>query len=171
MPSAAPDPLIGRQVRDLRIVDLIGRGGMGAVYRAQHVLLHETRAVKVIRKGSITIPDAVERFQREARLAVRLRHPNLVLVHDFFVDDGDYYLVMEHVPGQSLGKRIRSGGPIDADTTCELGIRCCAGLSYAHDLGIVHRDLTPENILLTPTARGVEPKITLRRTSRRPRPT
>jgi serine/threonine protein kinase len=153
------DSLIGRQVRDLRIVELLGRGGMGAVYRAEHVLLHEPRAVKVIRKESLNLPHAVERFQREARIAVRLRHPNLVLVHDFFVEDGDYYLVMEYVVGESLGKMIRSNGPLGTEAACEIGIRCCAGLAHAHELGVVHRDLSPENILLQPRSEGPEPKI------------
>jgi eukaryotic-like serine/threonine-protein kinase len=159
MIDAGPDPLIGRQLRDLRIVQLIGRGGMGAVYRAEHLLLHEPRAVKVIRKETLGIPDAALRFQREARIAVRLRHPNLVLVHDFFIEDGDYFLVMEYVQGESLGLRIRRTGPLDAQFACRIGIRCCSGLAHAHEMGIVHRDLSPENILLTPTSLGVEPRI------------
>ncbi len=159
MSAPTTDPLIGRQVRDLRILELIGRGGMGAVYRAEHVLLRELRAVKVIRKESFQVPDAIERFSREARIAVRLRHPNLVLVHDFFIEDGDHFLVMEYVAGDSLGKRIRTGGPLDAVTACEIAIRCCAGLAHAHEMGIVHRDLSPENVLLTPTSRGLEPRI------------
>jgi len=157
--SPPVDPLIGRQVRDLRIVELLGRGGMGAVYRAEHVLLHEPRAVKVIRKESLDLAHAVERFQREARIAVRLRHPNLVLVHDFFIEQGDYYLVMEYVVGESLGKLIRSNGPLAADVACQIGIRCCAGLAHAHELGVVHRDLSPENILIQPGHDGLEPKI------------
>jgi serine/threonine-protein kinase len=157
--SPPVDSLIGRQVRDLRIVELLGRGGMGAVYRAEHVLLHEPRAVKVIRKESLNLAHAVERFQREARIAVRLRHPNLVLVHDFFIEHGDYYLVMEYVVGESLGKLIRSSGPLTADVACQIGIRCCAGLAHAHELGVVHRDLSPENILLQPGHDGLEPKI------------
>jgi serine/threonine-protein kinase len=157
--SPPADSLIGRQVRDLRIVELLGRGGMGAVYRAEHVLLREPRAVKVIRQENLNLPHAVERFQREARIAVRLRHPNLVLVHDFFVEDGDYYLVMEYVVGESLGKKIRSDGPLSTEAACEIGIRCCAGLAHAHELGVVHRDLSPENILLQPRSGGPEPKI------------
>jgi len=153
------DSLIGRQVRDLRIVELLGRGGMGAVYRAEHVLLREPRALKVIHRESLNLPHAVERFQREARIAVRLRHPNLVLVHDFFVEDGVYFLVMEFVVGESLGKLIRSNGPLSTQTACRIGIRCCAGLGHAHELGVVHRDLSPENILLQPGVDGPEPKI------------
>ena len=92
-------------MRDLQITERIGRGGMGAVYRAEHLLLREPRALKVIRAELFqAVPEAVERFEREARIAVRLRHPNLVLIHDFFVEDGDHFLVMEYVVGRSLGE-------------------------------------------------------------------
>ena len=145
----APDPMIGRQVRDLRILERIGRGGMGAVYKAEHVLLREIRALKMIRAERFeSVPQALERFQREARIAVRLRHPNLVLVYDFFIEGGDQFLVMEYVVGESLAARIREHGALSVDETCSIGLQCCAGLGYAHAMGIVHRDLSPENILL-----------------------
>src|SRR5271157_285613 len=145
----APDPMIGRQVRDLRILERIGRGGMGAVYKVEHVLLREIRALKMIRAERFgSVPQALERFQREARIAVRLRHPNLVLIYDFFIEGGDQFLVMEYVVGESLAARIREHGALSIDETCSIGIQCCAGLAYAHDMGIVHRDLSPENILL-----------------------
>src|SRR5215472_5172585 len=147
----APDPMIGRQVRDLRILERIGRGGMGAVYKAEHVLLREVRALKMIRAERFeSVPQALERFQREARIAVRLRHPNLVLVYDFFIEGGDQFLVMEYVVGESLAARIREHGALSVDETCSIGLQCCAGLGYAHAMGIVHRDLSPENILLRP---------------------
>src|SRR5215472_3922089 len=145
----APDPMIGRQVRDLRILERIGRGGMGAVYKAEHVLLKEIRALKMIRAERFeSVSQALERFQREARIAVRLRHPNLVLVYDFFIEGGDQFLVMEYVVGESLAARIRERGALSSDETCSIGLQCCQGLAYAHDMGIVHRDLSPENILL-----------------------
>jgi serine/threonine-protein kinase len=154
------DPLIRRRVRDLLIVERIGRGGMGAVYRAQHQLLREPRAVKVIRAELFrAVPDSVERFEREARIAVRLRHPNLVLIHDFFVEDGDRFLVMEYVVGQSLADLLRERGELPPSEVCRLGSQCCAGLAHAHELGIVHRDLSPENVMLTPSADGVAVKI------------
>ena len=107
-PESPPDPMIGRQVRDLRILERIGRGGMGAVYKAEHVLLREIRALKMIRAERFSaVPQALERFQREARIAVRLRHPNLVFIYDFFIEGGDQFLVMEYVVGASLAARIR----------------------------------------------------------------
>ena len=152
--------MIGRRVRDFAISERIGSGGMGEVYRAEHLLLHEPRALKVIRAELFrAVPQAVERFEREARIAVRLRHPNLVLIHDFFVEDGDHFLVMEYVVGQSLGEVLRSRGALPIDELCRIGAQCCAGLAHAHELGIVHRDLSPENILLTPTASGMQAKI------------
>ena len=152
--------MIGRRVRDFAISERIGRGGMGSVYRAEHLLLHEPRALKVIRAELFrAVPEAIERFEREARIAVRLRHPNLVLIHDFFVEDGDHFLVMEYVVGESLGELLRRRGALPVDELCRIGAQCCAGLAHAHELGIVHRDLSPENILLTPTASGTQAKI------------
>lgn len=159
-PDNPPDPMIGRQVRDLRILERIGRGGMGAVYKAEHVLLREIRALKMIRTERFdAVPQALERFQREARIAVRLRHPNLVLIYDFFIEGGDQFLVMEYVVGESLAARIREHGALSIDETCSIGIQCCAGLAYAHDMGIVHRDLSPENILLRAAPEGPRVKI------------
>jgi serine/threonine-protein kinase len=154
------DPMIGRQVRDLRILERIGRGGMGAVYKAEHVLLREIRALKMIRAERFgSVPHALERFQREARIAVRLRHPNLVLIYDFFIEGGDQFLVMEYVVGESLASRIWQRGALSIDETCSIGIQCCAGMAHAHEMGIVHRDLSPENILLQATANGPQVKI------------
>ncbi len=133
---------------------------MGAVYRAQHLLLGERRALKVIRDELFrSVPQAIERFEREARIAVRLRHPNLVLLHDFFVEDGAHFLVMEYVVGQSLGDLLRARAALSTAEICAIGTQCCAGLAHAHELGIVHRDLSPENVMLTPTAEGLAVKI------------
>ncbi|MGH8733848.1 MAG: protein kinase domain-containing protein, partial [Burkholderiales bacterium] len=102
-PTTEPDPLIGREIHHLRIVERIGQGGMGAVYKAEHTLLREPRAVKVLRAELFgSVPNAVERFEREARIAVKLRHPNLVLLYDFFVEQDHHFLVMEYVMGTSL---------------------------------------------------------------------
>ena len=158
--SDPADPLIGRRVRDFLIEKRIGHGGMGAVYRAQHLLLGEPRALKVIRAELFrSVPQAVERFEREARIAVKLRHPNLVLLHDFFVEDGAHFLVMEYVVGQSLGDLLRARAALTTAEICAIGAQCCAGLAHAHELGIVHRDLSPENVMLTPTADGPAVKI------------
>jgi serine/threonine-protein kinase len=159
-PKPAADPLIGRQIRDLRIVERIGQGGMGAVYKAEHVLLQEPRALKVMRTELFrSIPNAVERFEREARIAVKLRHPNLVLLYDFFVHEDSHFLVMEYVTGTSLAAFLREHGALSVEGACRIGIQCCAGLAYAHEMGIVHRDLSPENIMLASSPAGVSVKI------------
>ena len=156
----APDPLLGQQIRDFRVVECIGRGGMGAVYKAIHVLLDEPRALKVIRGDVfLSVPQVAARFQREARIAIRLRHPNLVLIHDFFIEAGSHFLVMEYVVGESLSHRLRREGPLPIDEACRVAIQCCHGLAHAHDLGIIHRDLSPGNVMLTPSASGPQAKI------------
>jgi len=158
--SPASDRLLGRRVRDFRILECIGRGGMGAVYRAEHLLLGELRALKVIQAEAFrSVPRVAERFQREARIAVRLRHPNLVLIHDFFIEEGDHFLVMEHVVGESLAHRLRERGALPVEEACRIAWQCCQGLAHAHDLGVIHRDLSPENVMLAPTPSGPEVKI------------
>jgi serine/threonine protein kinase len=158
--AAAADPMVGRQVRDFRVLERIGRGGMGSVYKAEHRLLREPRALKVMRAELFhAMPQAVERFEREARIAVKLRHPNLVLLHDFFVEDGDRFLVMEYVVGKSLATLMREQGALSVDETCRIGLQICAGLGYAHEMGIVHRDLSPENVMITPSPSGPQVKI------------
>ena len=155
-----PDPLIGSQIRDFRVLERIGRGGMGTVYKVEHLLLREPRALKVMRAELFqSVPNAVERFQREARIAVKLRHPNLVLLYDFFVERGDHFLVMEYVVGKSLAALLRERGALSVREACRIGIQCCAGMAHAHGMGIVHRDLSPENVMLAPSASGLSVKI------------
>src|SRR2546426_5424323 len=159
-PTPAPDPVIGRQIRDLRVVERIGQGGMGAVYKAEHVLLHEPRALKVMRTELFnSVPNAIERFEREARIAVKLRHPNLVLLYDFFVEEDHHFLVMEYVVGTSLAAFLREHGALSVEGTCRIGIQCCAGLAHAHEMGIIHRDLSPENLMLASSDAGLSVKI------------
>jgi serine/threonine-protein kinase len=154
------DPLIGSQIRDFHVLERIGRGGMGTVYKAEHLLLREPRALKVMRAELFqAVPNAVERFQREARIAVKLRHPNLVLLYDFFVERGDHFLVMEYVVGKSLAALLRECGTLSVREACRIGIQCCAGMAHAHGMGIVHRDLSPENVMLAPSPAGMSVKI------------
>lgn len=159
-PTTEPDPLIGRQIHHLQIVERIGQGGMGAVYKAEHVLLNELRALKVLRTELFgSVPNAVERFEREARIAVKLRHPNLVLLYDFFVEEDHHFLVMEYVMGTSLAAFLREHGALSVEGTCRIGIQCCAGLAHAHEMGIIHRDLSPENVMLASSESGMSVKI------------
>ncbi|MBM3991785.1 MAG: serine/threonine protein kinase [Planctomycetes bacterium] len=129
------------------LVELIGRGGMGAVYKAVQKGLQRTVAIKVLPADAAADPTFAERFTREGRALARLDHPNIVGIHDSGVAGGLYYFVMEFVDGANLRQMVRAGKvePVQA-----LGIvsQVCEALQYAHEEGIVHRDIKPENILV-----------------------
>ncbi len=131
-----------------QIVSLLGRGGMGAVYRVQQVTLGKYFALKVLdlhQRSDV----AVRRFQQEARTASQLQHANLVEVHDFGVFNHDQpYLVMDLVEGQTLSQILKSKGALPVDYVVNLCIQICLGLKYAHEKGVVHRDIKPGNIML-----------------------
>ncbi|HET7009520.1 MAG TPA: ABC transporter substrate-binding protein [Anaerolineales bacterium] len=136
----------GRLLHDrYRLQEEIGRGGMASVYRARDQLLERDVAVKVIHKPDLTSEDR-QRLLREARLAARLNHPNIVAVHDAGEIDDQPYIVMELVEGESLFQRP----PNDLTETLSIASQLSEALVHAHDQGIVHRDLKPENILRTP---------------------
>jgi hypothetical protein len=140
-----------------RIDALIGRGGMGAVYRARDVRLERDVAVKVVRGDLIASTEARERFKREAQLAARLQHPAIVTVFDFgTLIDGSAYLVMEYVRGEDLRARL-TRGTLDWKDTARLLAAIADGVDAAHRAHILHRDLKPENILLPEQGGG--PKV------------
>jgi serine/threonine-protein kinase len=128
----------------------IREGGMGAVYEARHRLLDEIRVIKVMRPGARAEPDLERRFLEEARIATRLRHPNLCAIHDFAIDErGTAYLVMEHVDGLDLAEFLRSQGVPALGLTLEIAHQALLALGYLHRKGIVHRDVAPDNLMLT----------------------
>ena len=136
----------------LEILEPIGRGGMGVVFKARQKRLDRLVALKVLRKDLAQDPDFAERFEREARALARLSHPNIVSVHDFGEIDGQFYLLMEYVDGASVRDLIQ-GGRLTPEQSLAIVPEICAGLQYAHEQGIVHRDIKPENILLDQQAR------------------
>ncbi len=143
------DPLIGRTVADrYRILEQIGRGGMGVVYRVEHARIGKRMALKLL-TGELT-QDAVQvaRFKREALMASRLSHPNTVQVFDFGISDGLVYLAMEYLRGEDLGRIVRREGHLAVDRAEKLVIQIASSLAEAHEKGIVHRDLKPENIVI-----------------------
>jgi serine/threonine protein kinase len=141
-----------------RIEQLLGEGGMGAVYRATHLGTKRTVAVKIIRPGLSQSPEFVARFRREAEAAGRLRHPNVVDVTDFGfaeTEDGQVaYLVMEYLDGCTLAEVIAEERRLPIAWVVDILEQVCSAVDEAHQLGIVHRDLKPENVWLEPNRRG-----------------
>lgn len=157
-PPAAAE--LSRQLPNLDVLELLGQGGMGAVYKARQIKLDRPVALKIIRPESADDAAFSERFNREARTLARLSHPNIVSVHDFGevqapvpagADKGDhnplYYFVMEYVDGTNLRQVIQSGN-LQAGQALPIIAQICEALQFAHDEGIVHRDIKPENILI-----------------------
>lgn len=139
----------GTRIREYEILEIVGRGGMGAVYKAQHVYLHKIRAIKVIHAVLSGNDEVVARFVREARILCELNHPNLVRLHEFgTLDDGSFFMAMEFVQGESLLQRIRQKGKLDLDESLRIVHDAAMGLHSAHQMGIVHRDISPDNIML-----------------------
>lgn len=131
-----------------RIVELLGRGGMGDVYRAEHKVMDRPVALKVIKPQLVQNDAAVRRFQREVQAAARLRHPNIVTAHDAEQAGDLHYLVMEFVDGDDLDEVIRRDGPLPVETACDYIRQAAEGLQHANDLGMVHRDIKPHNLML-----------------------
>jgi len=154
---APPEDVLpnGTQVGPYRIADFIGRGGMGAVYRAEHTMIDRTVALKILPRALADDPEFVERFKREAQALAKLQHPNIVSLYDVGRDGDVFYFAMEHIDGANLRSVMRAGGLTPAQAL-HLVPKLCDALEVAHAHGIVHRDVKPENILI---GRDGEPRI------------
>jgi serine/threonine-protein kinase len=148
-PPPEKDPLIGRDVGHCRIQRKLGQGGMGAVYLAHHTGLNKSVAIKVLPPGSAGNPDFIARFLREARLAARLEHPNVVQVFDVGEEGGLYYISMQYVEGRSLEAILKERKKFSVPEAVAIAKRVAVALAAAHKMGIVHRDIKPANILLS----------------------
>jgi serine/threonine protein kinase len=161
LPTAPPEPpdqllppglVLGERYR---IEEVIGQGGMGTVYRAQHLTLGKTFAVKVLKTVHTARPDFVARFQREAVAASQIRHPGIVDVFDFGrAAEGSLYCVMEYLPGETLAERLSRIGALPVAEALRIGRDMARALAAAHAQGIFHRDIKPENVLLVPQSDG-----------------
>jgi serine/threonine-protein kinase len=154
--SAEPKP--GDVLGQYRVIERIGRGGMGVIFKAEHVRLGRQVALKVLRAGLVKRTDAVQRFFTEARAVNEIGHPNIVDIIDFVeVVDADpplVYMVMELLTGESLGERLDRAGPLSPTTVRQVALQIASALSATHEKQILHRDLKPENVFLVATDDG-----------------
>ena len=141
---AAGTVLTGRY----RILGLVGRGGMGEVYRATDLKLNQPVALKFLPESTAGNPQLLERFHGEVRIARQVSHPNVCRVYDIGEVDGAAYISMEYVDGEDLGSLLRRIGRLPGDKAIEIARKLCAGLAAAHAKGVLHRDLKPGNIML-----------------------
>jgi len=144
----ADNPILNNRYR---LVEQIGSGGMSVIYKAQDMELGRIVTVKVLRPSLVSDPEFLIRFKREAQAAANLSHPNIVIVYDVGQDGPKtHFIVMEYVPGQDLKKLIRARGAFEVDAALGIIVEVCKGVGYAHRAGLVHCDVKPQNILVTP---------------------
>ncbi len=146
------DSLVGMELGHYRIVEKVGAGGMGEVYRAHDQHLSRDVAIKVLPAGTLTDETARKHFHKEALILSQLNHPNIATIHDFDTQQGVDFLVMEYIPGITLSEKV-AAGPLPEKEILRLGVQLAEGLAAAHDHGVVHRDLKPGNLRVTSDGR------------------
>jgi serine/threonine-protein kinase len=140
--------MVGQNIGKYRVLDRVGRGGMGTVYRAIDETLHREVAIKVL-NAELNDPEVAKRFRAEAITVARLSHPGIATIYELFQHDGQWLMVMEFVRGETLERLIERTGPQTPERSAELCMHSLAALAHAHAMGVVHRDLKPANIMLT----------------------
>ena len=136
-----------------QLLERIGTGGMADVFRARDLMLERTVAIKILHENYSNDKAFQDRFRQEARAAANLSHPNIVTVHDFGFDHGQLFIVMEHIPGKDLKTVLRQRGRYSVEEAIPLIVQACAGIGYAHRAGLVHCDIKPHNMIVTPDGR------------------
>jgi len=142
--AASFDPRIGAAYDKYHITRLLGRGGMGTVYEAEDTALRRMVAIKFLPDDLLSKPQVIERFMREARIAGRLNHPNIIAIYDVGKDERGCYMVMELLHPSSASSQLKAKGPYHWTLATRITADCCAALSVAHAEGIIHRDIKPD---------------------------
>src|SRR5205809_1784785 len=131
-----------------KVMERLGQGGMGSVYLCEHKFMRRRAAVKVLPAAKAEDPSSLERFYREARAVAALDHPNIVRAYDIDQDEKLHFLVMEYVDGINLQDLVKKFGPLNVTRACHYIYGAAVGLQHAHEIGLVHRDIKPGNILI-----------------------
>lgn len=138
-----------------QIIDRLGVGGMGEIFKVRHIHLNELRVIKIMRPNIAQDDQGLQRFLQEARTSTMIKHKNLAMLYDFAqLDDGSYYMVWEFIDGTNIQKWIASTGPVPPRLTVEISIQALQGLDHLHSMGLIHRDVSPENIMLSQDHHG-----------------
>ncbi|HEY5960297.1 MAG TPA: serine/threonine-protein kinase [Polyangiaceae bacterium] len=156
--SLEPSALVGQVVAERYAVkELLGVGGMGCVYRAEHIHIRKEVALKTLHASMLRSPEIIARFEREAIAAARIAHPNVVVATDFGrFENGQYYLILELVRGRTVREELDAHSQFDVQRICSIARQVASALFAAHEVGVVHRDLKPENIMLVRSATAVD---------------
>ncbi len=138
-----------------QILDRLGVGGMGEIFKVRHIHLNELRVIKIMRPNVASDDQGLQRFLQEARTSTTIKHKNLAMLYDFAqLDDGSYYMVWEFIDGTNIQKWIGENGPMPPRLAIEVAIQALTGLDHLHSMGLIHRDISPENIMLSQDHHG-----------------